>query len=858
MASRTVDINIKYNINVVDVQRAETASAKAQQATDNLRAATTKAAQSAAASYKQFQGSIETLNAKVLSLKEQITRSSDPAVVRKLSDEYKRLKTQLDAANKSAFDTGKALQSTKTGTTSLTSEFSKLYTAARLFVTAGIVKETVDMALNMSKLAGNIEGVKRAFDKLDNSTILFENLRKATHGTIDDLTLMQKAVQAKNFKIPLDQLATLLEFASIKAQQTGLDINYLTDSLITGLGRNSIRLLDNLQISVTELRKKTKELGSQQEAVFAIVNEQMQKMGAYTENAATKTDQLTTAWENLKQTISKAFESGVVPGFLTNSLEGIRAIVQAVKIDWKTAWIPFYGGAKTIKDTIDNIQKLATEEYALANAIKTAQDIEKKATGTKQERFDYIQQEINSRLEIIGGYNDTIRALRQQREELVKSRYAGNEYRASQDAQYISIQKNIEGYKASRTELIATNKILKEYLDSINRPAEGGPLDTLAELEQKLKDLKDAEKEIAGISTKAGIEEARINKQEIKATEDKIEKIKLQIYWEEELQRRRSTINKEETKDIEELIKQQDEYTEKQKKKDFTKSLVTGSGTGQADLTKAPQLSNDIKIKVTPYIPEDSWDKIKDSIHKNLPSIMNQAEQIISDIAQFEINRETQKYDYLINMAQKHYDKQLALAGDNEKEKEKIRQKEQRDLEMLTRKRADSEKKAALASIEVNTALGIIKAISTAATIYDGLVESLLVAATGAAQYAIASKTQYYAEGGIDIKGGVKGKDSIPAMLMPGESVMTTKETTRARNVLELVRANRLDDSILKDLQISATGVKNIAMSDERIVEAIKSQKQVDYFTIGSTLYEAKKTHDGLSKKIRRKSMGNG
>jgi hypothetical protein len=63
------------------------------------------------------------------------------------------------------------------------------------------VREIVKFAGEAAKLAAEMEGVKTAFDKLNNPTLL-DDLRKATRGTVDDLKLMQTAVKANNFKIP--------------------------------------------------------------------------------------------------------------------------------------------------------------------------------------------------------------------------------------------------------------------------------------------------------------------------------------------------------------------------------------------------------------------------------------------------------------------------------------------------------------------------------------------------------------------------------------------------------------------------------------------------------------------------------
>ena len=84
---------------------------------------------------------------------------------------------------------------------------------------------------------------------------------------------MQTAVKADNFRIPMDVLAKGLEFAQRRAQATGESVDYMVDSFVTGLGRESVKILDNLGISSLELQEKTKELGSMAAAVGQIMDQ---------------------------------------------------------------------------------------------------------------------------------------------------------------------------------------------------------------------------------------------------------------------------------------------------------------------------------------------------------------------------------------------------------------------------------------------------------------------------------------------------------------------------------------------------------------------------------------------------------
>lgn len=166
------------------------------------------------------------------------------------------------------------------------------------------VKEIVAFTHRTAELANKAAGVRKAFNALNNPNLLAD-LRRATLGTVDDLQLMQRAVQANNFKIPLDQLATYLAFATKRANETGQSVDYLVDSIITGLGRQSVMILDNLGISAAEIRDNMKDGASMAEAVGKIIKEQMGDAASEIDKAAMATGRLTAAWTNFQLAVGE-------------------------------------------------------------------------------------------------------------------------------------------------------------------------------------------------------------------------------------------------------------------------------------------------------------------------------------------------------------------------------------------------------------------------------------------------------------------------------------------------------------------------------------------------------------------------
>ena len=157
----------------------------------------------------------------------------------------------------------------------------------------------VDFTKEAAKLAGEAEGITAAFNRLGKATLLGD-LQKATRGTVDNIVLMQKAVQASNFKIPLDQLATFFEFATKRAIQTGESVDYLVNSIITGIGRKSVLVMDNLGISSVELQKEVKKVGDFGIASGNIIRRELESMGDVADTTTVRMQQTAVAVKNLK------------------------------------------------------------------------------------------------------------------------------------------------------------------------------------------------------------------------------------------------------------------------------------------------------------------------------------------------------------------------------------------------------------------------------------------------------------------------------------------------------------------------------------------------------------------------------
>ena len=215
-------------------------------------------------------------------------KATSPEAYNKLEKELQAVDSRMNQLNKSSSSLKGAFQVFAGNMmTKAVDGLRRLASKAKEFI-----NDSIDMATSA-------DGVKHAFDKL-NTPGLLSNLQKATKNTVNDFELMKAAVQAKDFRIPLENLGKYLQFAQLKAQQTGQSVEYMTDSIITGLGRKSPQILDNLGITTAEINENIKKTGDFMSAVAHIVDNQLASATDGYIARADRTQQQTALLENIQ------------------------------------------------------------------------------------------------------------------------------------------------------------------------------------------------------------------------------------------------------------------------------------------------------------------------------------------------------------------------------------------------------------------------------------------------------------------------------------------------------------------------------------------------------------------------------
>ena len=157
-----------------------------------------------------------------------------------------RIKIQMQGAKKAAADGKKVESSLKK------IQKSALAAGGSFFAAQGLIngfKHIVNLSLETEKVAQGFQALGANFDiaRLD-----LNKLRQAVNGTVSDLDLMTEANNALTLGVAdnVDQLAELFDSAQRVGKVLGLDTTQAVNSLVTGMGRQSKLMLDNLGIIV--------------------------------------------------------------------------------------------------------------------------------------------------------------------------------------------------------------------------------------------------------------------------------------------------------------------------------------------------------------------------------------------------------------------------------------------------------------------------------------------------------------------------------------------------------------------------------------------------------------------------------
>lgn len=207
----------------------------------------------------------------------------------------------------------------------------------------------VDTGVELAKLGAQAIRVEDGFRNLmtsigETSTTALDKLRAASLGTIDDTNLMLSANKAVMLGVAdsADELAGLLSAAAARGRNLGIDTAQAFDNIVTGIGRMSPLILDNLGIltggekafqTYAESIGKTAEQLTDAEKKQYLINKVLTGATPLADDAAAAFERLAAKQENFRTNLGKTLAafanmSGVAD-FVEKATAGMGAASEA-------------------------------------------------------------------------------------------------------------------------------------------------------------------------------------------------------------------------------------------------------------------------------------------------------------------------------------------------------------------------------------------------------------------------------------------------------------------------------------------------------------------------------------------------
>lgn len=206
--------------------------------------------------------------------------------------------------------------------------------------------------LELGRMGAQAERVKISFRSLYGemgSTRALEAMRAASRGTVADSEMMLAANRASLLGVTqsAEELAKLMEVARVRGRAMGLTMQQAFNDMVTGIGRGSAMILDNLGLIVDldeAYQKHARTLGittealSEQQKTRALLNAVLEDSERYLADqslaaldAVDKIGQIQAAWQNLKEATGELIVGPEVEGggtLVTNLLDDVTRIVK--------------------------------------------------------------------------------------------------------------------------------------------------------------------------------------------------------------------------------------------------------------------------------------------------------------------------------------------------------------------------------------------------------------------------------------------------------------------------------------------------------------------------------------------------
>jgi len=512
-------------------------------------------------------------------------------LVYKISGDMDNLKTELKKADTEIKKIQQSVEKNNKSVGKMTAGFGLLKTAVIGFISGALVRGTMELA----KSGAELDSLTGSFNRLASeagvsSSAVLDTLREFSAGTISNRDLITSANRAMVLGVAksTEEFGTLMQVARIRAADMGLSTQQAFNDIVTGIGRSSPLILDNLGIVIKQNEaydSYAKSLGKATEALtenekrealkFAVLEagrKQIESVGEVTVSYSERIQQATASIQNMRDRIglsllpamevlfknlTSAGESSDVLAEKTNSLGKffyrLANIISLVATGIKEGFV----GIRIIWNGLQNT--IVTGAIVIVNALRLAA----KAVGKDTQIFDDALADLSNSIE--ENQDDISDALKDSEENAKKAGEALKEAFFAED------------FKGVTAETIDQIKAASQALGDELAPTVDDTGEKIEEFQSKLlglaKSAGEVKKELEGKlgdaftefseSLKSNFEESVSSLAQIViGAEEKIKSLKDQLKDTEDTDERKDL--KKQIKEQEEILKSREDFEERQ------------------------------------------------------------------------------------------------------------------------------------------------------------------------------------------------------------------------------------------------------------------------------------------------------
>jgi hypothetical protein len=204
------------------------------------------------------------------------------------------------------------------------------------FATSGLIRIMKSAVDAFSKFEQASTAIELSFNKMGDAVVF--QLNRAAEGTVSAIDLIMSAnrTMALNVTTDVNKMATLLQYARIRARAMGITTTQAFNDIATGIGRQSPKILDNLGIIIKGWNEEAKAAGVAYDAQF-ILNKVLGQAAIEIENTgdmslttAERMNQLSASWSNLKVAIGQTIAEDNATWF-TELADSINYLTKQIK-----------------------------------------------------------------------------------------------------------------------------------------------------------------------------------------------------------------------------------------------------------------------------------------------------------------------------------------------------------------------------------------------------------------------------------------------------------------------------------------------------------------------------------------------